>query len=359
MRVSSTQMIGRYQKQLNDSYEDQAKLMEQSDGSRLHRPSDDSVNYSKFLRYQNTDTENDQFQSNVKNGMSWMTTADAAMVNMRDLLTTIHEKTVQAATDTNDTSNIAAIGKDIMAKIQELVSLGNTQQGDRYMFAGQSDLTQPFTITSAKVQRGLTKTLDDPQKNFFSTIADSSGNTVADSKGNLTQMLVLKGDDDNTYYLSTTTGKVYSREFMDDGYKRLVGNGQTQVKDGDEVGTITGWGGSSDVSTYFDKNGQIRDAGTSFSSTIEVDGKDVKLSFGTIEQYVVEYQGDDKKISMVKRNGTTDPTADTVNVTGQMLFGSDIFDNANSGNQVNGSSGGTAALNDLLQLVAKMEAGDL
>ena len=58
MRVSSTQMIGRYQKQLNDSYEDQTKLMEQSDGSKLHRPSDDSVNYSKFLRYQNTDTEN-------------------------------------------------------------------------------------------------------------------------------------------------------------------------------------------------------------------------------------------------------------------------------------------------------------
>ena len=359
MRVSSTQMIGRYQKQLNDSYEDQAKLMEQSDGSRLHRPSDDSVNYSKFLRYQNTDTENDQFQSNVKNGISWMKTADAAMVNMKDLLTTIHEKTVQAATDTNDTSNIAAIGKDIMAKIQELVSLGNTQQGDRYMFAGQSDLTQPFTITSAKVQRGLTKTLDDPQKNFFSTIADSSGNTVADSKGNLTQMLVLKGDDDNTYYLSTTTGKVYSREFMDDGYKRLVGNGQTQVKDGDEAGTITGWGGSTDVSTYFDKNGQIRDAGKSFSSSITVDGENVTLTFGTIEQYVVEYQGDDKKISMVKRNGTTDPTADTVNVTGQMLFGSDIFDNANSGNQVNGSSGGTAALNDLLQLVAKMEAGDV
>ena len=115
MRVSSTQMIGRYQKQLNDSYEEQTKLMEQSDGSRLHRPSDDSVNYSKFLRYQNTDTENDQFQSNVKTGISWMKTADAAMSNMKDLLTTIHEKTVQAATDTNGTTDIQAIGKDVIA----------------------------------------------------------------------------------------------------------------------------------------------------------------------------------------------------------------------------------------------------
>ncbi|WP_029541230.1 flagellar hook-associated protein FlgL [Selenomonas sp. AB3002] len=366
MRVSSTQMIGRYQKQLNDSYEDQAKLMEQSDGSRLHRPSDDSVNYSKFLRYQNTDTENDQFQNNVKTGISWMKTADSAMANMKDLLTTIHEKTVQAATDTNDTSNIQAIGKDVLAKVRELVSLGNTQQGDRYMFAGQSDLTQPFTITSAKVERGLTKTLDDPQKAFFSTIADSKGNTVADSKGNMTQMLVLNGDDGNTYYLSTTTGKVYTREFMDEGYKRKVGNGQTQVMDGDEVDTLdnTEWSASTDVSIYFDKNGQRRKdpvtkENVPFGKEIEVNGNTVKLEFATIEQYVVEYTGDDKKISMVKRNGTTDPTADTVNVTGQDLFGSDIFDNENSGNQVNGSSGGTAALNDLLQVIAKMEAGDV
>ena len=360
MRVSSTQMIGRYQKQLNDSYEDQTKLMEQSDGSRLHRPSDDSVNYSKFLRYQNTDTENDQFQSNVKTGISWMKTADAAMSNMKDLLTTIHEKTVQAATDTNGTTDIQAIGKDVIAKIRELVSLGNTQQGDRYMFAGQSDLTQPFTITSAQVDRGLTKTLDDPQKNFFSTIADDKGNTYADSKGNMTQMLTLNGDDGNTYYLSTTTGKVYTREFMDEGYKRKVGSGQTQVQDGDEVKTLAGWkDGSVKVANYFDKNGQIRDEGKNFSETISVNGNDVKLSFATIKQYVVEYTGDDKKISMVKRNGTTDPTADTVNVTGQDLFGSDIFDNVNSGNQVNGSAGGAAALNDLLQVVAKMEEGDV
>ncbi len=373
MRVSSTQMIGRYQKQLNDSYEDQAKLMEQSDGSRLHRPSDDSVNYSKFLRYENSETENEQFQNNVKNGISWMKTADSAMANMKDLLTTIHEKTVQAANDTNDTSNIQAIGKDVLAKLRELVSLGNTQQGDRYMFAGQSDLEQPFTITSAKVHRGLTKTLDDPQRSFFSTIVDDgSGNTYADSKGNTTQMLTLTGDDGNNYYLSTTTGKIYTQEFMDEGYKRKVGNGQTQVQDGNEVATLSSWSASTDVSKHFDKNGQIRtpldpavyptadqNIGNKFSETISVDGKNVKLSFATIEQYVVEYTGDAKKISMVKRNGTTDPTADTVNVTGQDLFGSDIFDNENSGNQVNEYSGGTAALNDLLQVVAKMEAGDV
>lgn len=354
MRVSSTQMIGRYQKQLNDSYEDQAKLMEQSDGSKLHRPSDDSVNYSKFLRYQNTETENSQYQSNVQNGISWMKTADAAMVNMKDLLTTINEKTIQAATDTNDTSNIAAIGKDVYAKVLELVSLGNTQQGDRFMFAGQSDLEQPFVISNEKKDRGLTKTLDTPQASFF--------DTEADSDGNMSQMLELCDSDDNIYYLSTRTGNVYTKGFMEEGYKRKIGDGQTKVATGDEVDNIPGWGsgGSETVSKYFDKNGVINPTGKSSSFNVTVDGKSVSLTFHTIKQYVVTYQGDDKKISMVKRNGTTDPTADTVNVTGQGLFGSDIFDNKNSGtNYVNNHSSGTAALNDLLQLVAKMEEGDV
>ena len=380
MRVSSTQMIGRYQKQLNDSYADQAKLMEQSDGSKLHRPSDDSVNYSKFLRYQNSDTENDQYQSNVKNGISWMKTADAAMVNMKDILTTLNEKTIQAATDTNGTSDIQAIGKEFLAKVQELVSLGNTQQGDRYMFAGQSDLTQPFVLSASKVPRGMAKTLDDPQASFFKN--DSDGN------GNMPQMLQLEGSDGNTYFMSTISGAIYSRGFMDDGYKNIVANGRSNVDTKiendhavigeDAVGVAPGWAeGTEKVSKYFEANGKVKfDVDATFEDydsaanppigpgPLEIRNEDgttttVTLRFATIQQYVVEYEGDAKQISMVKRNGTTDPTADTVNVTGQMLFGSNIFDNVNSGNQVNGASSGTAALNDMLMVAAKMDAGDV
>ena len=365
MRVSSTQMIGRYQKQLNDSYEDQTKMMEQSDGSKLHRPSDDSVNYSKYLRYQNSSTENEQYQSNVKTGISWMKTADAAMVNMTDILTTLKEKTIQAANDTNQTVDVQAIGKEFLNKVYELVSLGNTQQGDRYMFSGQSDLTQPFTVSAAKKERGLTKTLDDPQSDYFK---DSNGNSLgADADGIAVQMLTLRGDDGNTYYLNTRSGNVYTEEFVKQGYKDKVAGGQQHVLAGDEAGTLAGWTPTSGtVAQYFKASGELE--GTNYTKAmndayglgnIQVGGTTVNLKFATVDQYIVEYSGDAKHISMTKRNGTVDPTADTVNATGQDLFGSDIFDNVNSGNQPKGVSSGTAALNDLLTIVAKMEAGDV
>ncbi|MBQ3970668.1 MAG: hypothetical protein II687_00545, partial [Selenomonadaceae bacterium] len=100
MRISSGLMMDRYLRQINNSYAEQAKLMEQSDGSNLHRPSDDSVKYSRYLRYQNSNTENLQYQDNVNAGISWMKTADSAMVNMTDIMTTLKEKTIQAANDT-------------------------------------------------------------------------------------------------------------------------------------------------------------------------------------------------------------------------------------------------------------------
>ena len=236
MRISSGLMMDRYLRQINNSYAEQAKLMEQSDGSNLHRPSDDSVKYSRYLRYQNSNTENLQYQDNVNAGISWMKTADSAMVNMTDIYTTLKEKTVDAANDTNGESDLVAISKEFKAKLYEIVSLGNTQQGDRYVFSGQSDLTQPFLVSVEEKDRGLAKTLDDPQSAFFLNPTDTK-NLNADDTGSLTQMLTLQKDGQD-YYLNTMNGKIYTKEFVQEGYKDKVAHGQTHVAEWDAVATI-------------------------------------------------------------------------------------------------------------------------
>lgn len=341
MRIASTQMVGNYLKQLNKSYSSQSKLMEQSDGSKLHRPSDDSVGYSKYLRYQVSDNENSQYKTNVKTAISWMENSDSAMINMKDILTTINEKAQAAANDTNTTSDLQSIAKEVYAELQELVSLGNTQVGDRYLFAGQSDTTEPFTLSTTKVQRGDTYTLSEKQSGFFSD---------ADSSGSLTQLLKLDGSDGSSYYLNTTNGKVYTEEFVKSGYADKISAGQSTVVDGDEVDSI----GFGKVSDYFENTGKINTAGKAASFSISVDGSNVDLTFATIEQQIVSYEGDFKYISMVKQNGSIDPSADTVNVTGKDLFGTDIFDDANSGNTASGS----ATLNNLLNMYEKLNVGD-
>ncbi len=343
MRVGSMQMTIRYQNQLYRTYHEQEKLMEQSDGSKLHRPSDDAVAYSKYLRYNVSLSENNQYQTNTKTAVSWMKNSDAALVNIKDCFATIVEKSNQAQ-DTNTTTDMKAISQEMLVLVQEAVSDANAQVGDRYVFSGQKDLVQPFSMSTATYQRGIAKTLDDKQTEFF--------NDCDDSNGSISQMLTLKGSDGEEYYLNTLTGKVYSKEFMDDGYKEKLAAGQTHVAAGDEVGTITMAKG--DVAKYFDNKGVINGTGKAFNPSITVDGKTVNLSFKFIEQRIVTYNGDRKHFSMVKENGAEQPASDEVNANGVDIAGTSIFDDPNSGNE----SSGAACFNDNLTVVAMCATGD-
>ena len=354
MRIGSLQMVSRYQKQLNTAAEEQAKLMEQSDGQSLHRPSDDPVRYSNWLRYSTEQNENEQYQKNVDAGKSWMQRTDGAVSGMADIFKTLKEKTIQAAQSPHQDTDMDAIAKDMTAKLHEIVSLGNSQQGDRYIFSGQSDLTQPFLLTEKTVARGVPKTLDDQQSKFF---ADTN------VSGRMKQMITLRGDDENEYYLDTKTRDIYSYDFMKDGYKKKVAAGQTTVDPtADCAGTL---GGAFNVSDNFLNTGQIKDASTNppaaagkgagWSQSITVNGQTVNLKLKTIDQQIVKYQGDFKQISMVKKNGAVEPTADTVNATAGDIFGTDIFDDENSGN----TRSGTAALNDMLTVAAKVDSSDV
>ena len=489
MRIASTMMSHNYLKQLNGTYEQYAKLMEQSDGSKLHRASDDAVGYSKYLRYQNNKIGNEQYQDNVSTATSWMKNADAALVNVTGLLITFKAKTEQAANSTNNTSDWQDIAKELLANVQEQVADLNTQIGDRFLFAGQKDTTMPFTITDDKMDRGETRTLDEQQQFFF------SGADWGDENTTMKQMLKLEDEDGAVYYMNVQNGDIYTEDFVVNGYKdsqnanvvksdsiacadeyrydgkslilknetqqvyfgtkelksytstvdskqyyadadgnlyeasfvndildltkdsasthvvdNLVSGGFTAIGTGDlnlnetqenyfgtnnlvhyEDGSgnkyyadasgnlydesfVNDFYAKTDqeastnkttdlasannfrISDFFDTNGVINTAGSSSplkgadGNTLLVNGKE--LHFSTVKQYIVKYNGDDKYISMVKKNGGVDQATDTVNVTGQDINGTDIFDVGSD------PASGTAMLNQLMYTVAKVEACD-
>lgn len=364
IRVSSNQMVYGYQKQLNDANTRQTTLLEQGDGSKLHRPSDNPVDYAKYIRYDTSLNENEQYTNNVNNGLAWMKISDAALVNMTAIQTTFKEKTIAAANDTNNTVDMASIGKEMMAEIQELVSLGNTMQGDSYVFGGQKDLTRPFSLSDGQMFRGLAKTLDETQQGFF------SGDLGMEETGTLRQMLSLTGtytdsegnEVTETYYMNTKNGCIYTKDFVENGYKdKLAADSSAVVTAADAAGrfndetTVDSQGlptTAFKVSTYFKNTGEIIDSSADFSATI--DGKSVTFTFDTVAQQIANFTGDQKYVSMVKKNGTTEPTADTVNVTAVEIFGMDIFDDPASGN----APSGTAMINQMLTVHAKVMADD-
>ena len=349
MRISSTMMSNNYLKQLNGTYEQYSKLMEQADGSKLHRASDNAVGYSKYLRYQNNQISNEQYQSNVSTASSWMKNADAALVNVTDLLQTFKAKVEQGANSTNNESDMKDIAKELLANVQEQVADLNTQIGDRFLFAGQKDTTMPFEISAKKMNRGDTFTLDEKQSAFF-----SGATGWGDENTTVKQMLKLNGDDGNSYYMNVNTGDVYTEDFVKNGYKNEDKFDPAKQRVGN-ITAITNPPTAYKVSDHFDQYGVIKtdkDVGTNAKYNVTVDGKQVNLKLSTTEQYIVKYAGDDKYISMVKKNGGVDKATDTVNVTGQDINGCDLFDVGNKPHS------GTARLNQLLYTVAKLDGAD-
>ena len=514
MRISSTMMSNNYLKQLNGTYENYSKLFEQSDGSKLHRASDDAVGYSKYLRFQNNKTYNEQYQANVSTAVSWMKNADAAMVNITDLLQTFKAKVEAAGNSTHNESDMKDIAKELLASVQEQVAAMNTQIGDRFLFAGQKDTTMPFEISADKMERGDTFTLDEKQSAFF------SGSQWGDENTTVKQMLQLNCEtkDPNTgevttstYYMNVQTGDIFTEDFVKNGYKnessfdpdsqrvtcvneyRYDGSktnmdnaalktffdsknlkSYTNTVDGtsnyvDEAGNIydknaaspnvddvitalrtplntlqiskgnmyntqqanatgttialndtqkayfnskqltqyqdnttgatfyvddngnqyeqqtiddaqdinqngviaitnqplTSKANISDstvnnfrVSDFFGSNGVINANGEALEvkdnqgNKLLLNGANSTTGLSTTKQYIVTYAGDDKYISMVKKNGGVDQSTDTVNVTGQDIWGTDLFDVDSN------PASGTAMLNQLLYSVAKIDAAD-
>ena len=349
MRISSTMMSNNYLKQLNGTYEQYSKLMEQADGSKLHRASDNAVGYSKYLRYQNNQISNEQYQSNVSTASSWMKNADAALVNVTDLLQTFKAKVEQGSNSTNNESDMKDIAKELLANVQEQVADLNTQIGDRFLFAGQKDTTMPFEISADKMSRGDTFTLDEKQSAFF-----SGATGWGEENTTVKQMLKLNGDDGNSYYMNVNTGDVYTEDFVKNGYKNEDKFDPAKQRVGN-ITAITDPPTAYKVSDHFDQYGVIKTdtgVGTNAKYNVTVDGKQVNLKLSTTKQYIVKYAGDDKYISMVKKNGGVDKATDTVNVTGQDINGCDLFDVGNDPHS------GTARLNQLLYTVAKLDGAD-
>lgn len=129
---------------LNNSMARQNDLQEKlSDGKNLHRPSDDPVKAVRALRFHTNLALNDQYTQDVKDAQSWMNTTDSAMSNLSSIIQRAKELVIKAVGPNPDMA-MQAIGKEIDGLIDTAVNIGNTKIGDRFIFAGQQDKTEPF-----------------------------------------------------------------------------------------------------------------------------------------------------------------------------------------------------------------------
>lgn len=137
MRVTQSMLSNTMLRNLGNSYNKMGQWQEQlSTSSKLLRPSDDPVGVTKAMSYRTQLTQNAQYKGNLDTATKWLDTTDTSLGSVTSAMTRVQELIIQAANDTNQTTDREKMLIEIKQIQQEIHDLANTKVGDTYLFSG-------------------------------------------------------------------------------------------------------------------------------------------------------------------------------------------------------------------------------
>jgi flagellar hook-associated protein 3 FlgL len=119
-----------------------------STGLKFSQPSDDPVGMERSLQMVTDLNNNSLYQQNVSDAISWMQSSSSSMSGVTTGLSTV-STLISSCISATDSSTGSTDAQQVKNIIDQLVQLGNTQVGGRYIFSGQADNTQPFTYDAS------------------------------------------------------------------------------------------------------------------------------------------------------------------------------------------------------------------
>jgi flagellar hook-associated protein 3 FlgL len=131
---------------LNTNLSNLSMLQEKlASGKNILKASDDPVGLTRVLDLSNSIRTDEQFRKNIETALAEARTSDSAINNMVDIVHRAQELTTQAANFTNSQDGRTAIALEVDELINQLVQLGNTDIGGKYVFGGFVTDSPPYS----------------------------------------------------------------------------------------------------------------------------------------------------------------------------------------------------------------------
>ena len=215
MRISTMQIYNGgtagIQKLQSDLYSAQNQV---STGRRIVTPKDDPIGAAQALMVTQAGAVNELYLKNQGTADSKLSALDSTLQGINDELVGIYEKSIAAGNGAYSDSDRKAIAAELTERLDSLISLANTQDGNgRYVFAGFQSTTKPFS-GSPVVYAG-----DDGQQKLQVTASqyvttNLSGNdvfmNVVDANGVSTGQSMFQSVQDMITFLNTPGGSAGS-----------------------------------------------------------------------------------------------------------------------------------------------------
>ncbi len=151
-RISSSSLTDQSINFLNGNLSLLSNLQEKlASGRNINQPSDDPVGLTRILNLSNTLSTDERFNRNIENALAEVSVADSVMSNITELIHRAKDLGVQGATFTADQTGRNALALEIDEIVNQMVQLGNTSIGGKFIFGGKATGTPPFTRAGTDV----------------------------------------------------------------------------------------------------------------------------------------------------------------------------------------------------------------
>lgn len=146
MRITQSMISNNTLRNISNSYSKLAKLDEQiATGKKINRPSDDPVAAMLGMSYRTDLNRIEQYQKNIGEVQNWVDSTDDALDNVGKALEKIRELTVQASNGTLEEDQRKYIAEEIKQLKEQIINVGDTQIGGKYIFGGSKTNVKPST----------------------------------------------------------------------------------------------------------------------------------------------------------------------------------------------------------------------
>jgi flagellar hook-associated protein 3 FlgL len=150
MRVTNNMLTSNFLRNVNQNLNNLDKYqMQLARNKRITKLSDDPIGVIKSMSVNSKLSKIDQYKSNLNTAQAWLKQTETALKSMNNLITTAYEQSIEAANAYITDDEKLAIAENIKQLRNEVLTLGNTKNGDKYIFGGYNTEKAPFSLDAA------------------------------------------------------------------------------------------------------------------------------------------------------------------------------------------------------------------
>ena len=126
-------------------------------GIKFDKPSDAPVDLVSTLKYRKAIEEIDRYQKSIQEAESYLQALDKSYEALEDIVIRAKELALQGANDTLNSQDRVAISEEIWNLLEEAISIANSKQNGRYIFAGNKPIgyeNGPFEMEKTPLPNG-------------------------------------------------------------------------------------------------------------------------------------------------------------------------------------------------------------